>query len=97
MFRAYTGDEQFDLQLNRFTHPELDPSVENDLAEVVPRLHTAWDWYPRWSEVARRREAAGDHAIASGYWGAAAFYEPLDSETKRTAVAGFRRDRKSVV
>lgn len=92
MFHAYTGDEQFDLQLNRFTHPELDPSVENDLAEVVPRLRTARDWYPRWSEFARRREAAGDHAIASGYWGAAAFYEPLDSETERTAVAGFRRE-----
>lgn len=92
MFRVYTGDEQFDLQLNRFTHPELDPSVENDLAEVVPRLHTARDWYPRWSEFARRREAAGDHAIASGYWGAAAFYEPLDSETKRMAVAGCRRE-----
>lgn len=92
MFHAYTGDEQFDLQLNRFTHPELDPSVENDLAEVVPQLHTARDWYPRWSEVARRREAAGDHAIASGYWGAAAFYEPLDSETKRMAIAGYRRE-----
>lgn len=92
MFHAYTGDEQFDLQLNRFTHPELDPSVENDLAEVVPQLHTARDWYPRWSELARRREAAGDHAIASGYWGAAAFYEPLDSETKRMAVAGYRRE-----
>lgn len=92
MFHAYTGDEQFDLQLNRFTHPELDPSVEDDLAEVVPQLHTARDWYPRWSEVARRREAAGDHAIASGYWGAAAFYEPLDSETKRMAVAGYRRE-----
>ncbi len=92
MFHVYTGDEQFDLQLNRFTHPELDPSVENDLAEVVPQLHTARDWYPRWSELARRREAAGDHAIASGYWGAAAFYEPLDSETKRMAVAGYRRE-----
>lgn len=92
MFHAYTGDEQFDLQLNRFTHPELDPSVENDLAEVVPQLHTARDWYPCWSELARRREAAGDHAIASGYWGAAAFYEPLDSETKRMAIAGYRRE-----
>lgn len=92
MFRVYTGDEQFDLQLNRFTHPELDPSVENDLAEVIPQLRTARDWYPRWSELARRREAAGDHAIASGYWGAAAFYEPLDSETKRMAVAGCRRE-----
>lgn len=92
MFHAYTGDEQFDLQLNRFTHPELDPSVENDLAEVVPQLHTARDWYPRWSELARRREAAGDHAIASGYWGVAAFYEPLDSETKRMAIAGYRRE-----
>lgn len=92
MFRVYTGDEQFDLQLNRFTHPELDPSVENDLAEVIPQLRTARDWYPRWSELARRREAAGDHAIASSYWGAAAFYEPLDSETKRMAVAGCRRE-----
>ncbi len=92
MFHAYTGDEQFDLQLNRFTHPELDPSVKGDLAEVIPQLRTAGDWYPCWSELARRREVAGDHAVASGYWGAAAFYEPLDSETKRTAVAGFRRE-----
>lgn len=92
MFHAYTGDEQFDLQLNRFTHPELDPSVKGDLAEVIPQLRTAGDWYPCWSELARRREVAGDHVVASGYWGAAAFYEPLDSETKRTAVAGFRRE-----
>lgn len=61
MFHAYTGDEQFDLQLNRFTHPELDPSVKGDLAEVIPQLRTARDWYPCWSELARRREVAGDH------------------------------------
>ena len=41
MFHVYTGDEQFDLQLNRFTHPELDPSVENDLAEVMKQAGLA--------------------------------------------------------
>ena len=46
MFHKYTGNEQFDLQINRFTRDyENDPKVQEDLKKIVPQLKDIDSWF----------------------------------------------------
>ncbi len=53
MFKKYTGNEQFDLQITRFTYDyKNDPRVKEDLKQIVPKLKDFDSWYENWSHLA---------------------------------------------
>ena len=53
MFHKYTGNEQFDLQINRFTRDyENDPKVQEDLKKIVPQLKDIDSWFKCWAGLA---------------------------------------------
>lgn len=75
MFHRYTGNEQFDLQINRFTRDfENDPKVQADLEKIIPQLKDRDSWFRCWAALAAQREKSGDYRIASNYYKAADFY-----------------------
>ena len=90
MFKQYTGNEQFDLQINRFTRDYEDNSkVQADLKEIVPQLLDMQGWYKNWSQFAAKREEAGDYSIASNYYKAADFYLSTTDTNKQKMYEGF--------
>lgn len=93
MFHSYTGNEQFDLQINRFTRDfENDPKVQDDLRQIVPKLKDTTSWFKCWSKMAALREKNGDHLIASNYYKAADFYLLPTDPHKAAMCDGFRRN-----
>ncbi|MCB2309382.1 alpha/beta hydrolase [Clostridium estertheticum] len=91
MFKKYTGNEQFDLQINRFTQNYEDSSkVQADLKEIVPQLLDTQSWYKIWSQFATKREEIGDYSIASNYYKAADFYLSTNDLNKQKMYDGFR-------
>ncbi|MGT2948194.1 alpha/beta fold hydrolase [Streptococcus devriesei] len=75
MFHHYTGNRQFDLQINRLCFSfEGNKKVEADLKEIVPKLKDIPSWNKVWKEYALMREAKGDYDIAATYFFGAGFY-----------------------
>lgn len=93
MFHKYTGNEQFDLQINRFTRDyENDPKVQEDLKKIVPQLKDIDSWFKCWAGLAALREKNGDYLIASTYYKAADFYLLPTDIHKSEMCDGFRRN-----
>ncbi|MBU3171718.1 alpha/beta fold hydrolase [Clostridium estertheticum] len=93
MFKKYTGNEQFDLQINRFTRDYEDNSkVQADLKEIIPQLVDTKGWYRSWSQFADKREKNGDYSIASNYYKAADFYLSTTDPNKQKMYDGFREN-----
>lgn len=93
MFHKYTGNEQFDLQINRFIRDfESDPTVQEDMKKIVPQLTDLNHWFEGWSKLAALRELQGDYLIASAYYKAADFYLLPNDPYKKAMCDGFRRN-----
>lgn len=93
MFKKYTGNEQFDLQINRVTRDfGENVKVQNDLKQIIPQIKDIESWNRVWAEYAFLREKTGDFSIASSYFGAAAFYLLQDDPNKRTMYSHFREN-----
>ncbi|MCB2343110.1 alpha/beta fold hydrolase [Clostridium estertheticum] len=93
MFKKYTGNEQFDLQINRFTRDYEDNSkVQADLKKIIPQLVDTKGWYKSWSQFAAKREKNGDYSIASNYYKAADFYLSTTDPNKQKMYDGFREN-----
>ncbi len=93
MFKTYTGNEQFDFQINRFTQEfEIDEKVQEDLKQIVPQIKDMDSWYKQWSRFAAMREDEGDFKIASNYYKAADFYLPSADPNKQKMYEKFREN-----
>jgi pimeloyl-ACP methyl ester carboxylesterase len=93
MFKKYTGNEQFDLQINRFTRDyEDNPKVQGDIKEILPQLVDTQGWYNSWSQFAAKREKNNDYSIASNYYKAADFYLASTDPNKQKMYDGFREN-----
>ncbi|WP_019804817.1 alpha/beta fold hydrolase [Streptococcus mutans] len=90
MFYRYTGNQQFDLQINRLCFPfEGNEKVEEDLKLIVPQLKDISSWNKVWKEFALMREAKGDYALAASYFFGASFYL-LEDDTDRELIQEHR-------
>ncbi|MGT2908083.1 alpha/beta fold hydrolase [Streptococcus dentiloxodontae] len=75
MFYHYTGNAQFDLQINRIcSRFEGNEQVAADLHTIVPQLKDIASWSRVWKEFAIMRESLGDDDIAASYFFGASFY-----------------------
>ena len=95
MFHEFTGNEQLDLQINRFANTyDDDPTVRQNVDALITHVRSGdMDaWHERWLALAQAREQAGDHAIASRYYGAAAFYLSVDDSRKIQLIEKFREN-----
>ncbi|MCC7666761.1 alpha/beta fold hydrolase [Liquorilactobacillus satsumensis] len=92
MFKHYSDNEQFNLQINRFINDEYEDeqSVQDDVAEIVGQLKDTETWYQAWLEKAQEREEKGDWEIASTYYQAAEFYLGLDDPRSKTIYDKYR-------
>ncbi|MDN5962948.1 MAG: alpha/beta hydrolase [Actinomyces sp.] len=92
MFRAFTGNRQIDLQLNRFMGPHLgDTRVASEVVAVAPHLVDGDAVTREFEALARAHEAEGEASLASSCYGLAAFHLPLSDPHKRELIDGFRR------
>ena len=84
MFTEYTGNRQFDLQLNRTFAPILDrPGMDKVAATTLPRLHTTKQITALAQHLANRFESEGDADAAWRLYELAAFYLGADDPRKR--------------
>ena len=88
MFTHYTGNRQFDLQLNRSLGPVLDRAGVGRLAaRVLPRIRSTGQITQFAGRLAARFESQGDTAAAWRLHSLAAFYLPVDDPRKRRFVS----------
>lgn len=81
MFKEYTGNQQFDLQINRLIGGKIqnDARVAEDVREIIPNLTDTQNWFHFWEKQAVKRERNGEFDLAATYYQAAEFYmEPND-------------------
>lgn len=84
MFTEYTGNRQFDLQLNRTFAPILDrPGMETIAATALPRLRTTDQITELAQGLAERFSSEGDADAAWRLYELAAFYLDADDPCKR--------------
>jgi len=84
MFTEYTGNRQFDLQLNRTFTPILDrPGMETIAATTLPRLRTTDQITELAQRLAERFSSEGDKDAAWRLYELAAFYLGTDDPRKR--------------
>ena len=84
MFTEYTGNRQFDLQLNRTFAPILDrPGMDKVAATTLPRLRTTKQITALAQHLAERFESEGDANAAWRLYCLAAFYLPEHDQRKR--------------
>ena len=84
MFTEYTGNRQFDLQLNRTFAPILDrPGIDKIAATTLPRLRTTNQITALAQSLAERFESKGDADAAWRLYELAAFYLGTDDPRKR--------------
>ena len=87
MFTEYTGNRQFDLQLNRTFAPILDrPGMDKVAATTLPRLHTTKQITALAQHLANRFESEGDADAAWRLYELAAFYLGADDPRKRSFI-----------
>lgn len=83
MFTEYTGNRQFDLQLNRTFAPILDrPGMDKVAATTLPRLRTTKQITALAQHLAERFESEGDADAAWRLYELAAFYLGADEPRK---------------
>ena len=92
MFTEYTGNRQFDLQLNRTFAPILDrPGMDNVAATTLPRLRTTKQITALAQHLADRFESEGDADAAWRLYGLAAFYLGADDPRKHRFIDAMSR------
>ena len=83
MFTEYTGNRQFDLQLNQTFAPILDrPGMDKVAATTLPRLRTTKQITALAQHLAERFESEGDADAAWRLYELAAFYLGADEPRK---------------
>jgi len=88
MFTEYTGNRQFDLQLNRTFAPILDrPGMDKVAATTLPRLRTTDQITALAQRLAERFSTEGDADAAWRLYELAAFYLGADDPRKRSFIA----------
>ena len=93
MFTHYTGNRQFDLQLNRSLGPILDrPGMERLTTSVLPRIRSARQLAQLTERLAARFDSKGDAAAAWRLYFLAAFYLPEHDPRKRRFVDAASRN-----
>ena len=84
MFNEYTGNRQFDLQLNRYLGPILDrPGMDRLTTSTLARIRSASQIAQFAGRMAARFDAEGDAAAAWRFYFLAAFYLPEHDQRKR--------------
>ena len=92
MFTEYTGNRQFDLQLNRTFAPILDrPGIDKIAATTLPRLRTTNQITALAQSLAERLESKGDADAAWHLYELAAFYLGADDPRKHRFIDAMSR------
>ena len=92
MFTEYTGNRQFDLQLNRTFVPILDrPGMDKVAATTLPRLRTTKQITALAQRLAERLESEGDADAAWRLYELAAFYLGADDPRKHRFIDAMSR------
>ena len=92
MFTEYTGNRQFDLQLNRTFAPILDRSgMDKVAATTLPRLRTTKQITALAQHLAERFESEGDADAAWRLYELAAFYLGADDPRKHRFIDAMSR------
>ena len=92
MFTEYTGNRQFDLQLNRTFTPILDrPGMDKVAATTLPRLRTTKQITELAQHLADRFESEGDADAARRLYELAAFYLGADDPRKHRFIDAMSR------
>ena len=92
MFTEYTGNRQFDLQLNRTFAPILDrPGMDKVAATTLPRLRTTKQITALAQHLAERFESEGDADAAWRLYELAAFYLGADDPRKHRFIDAMSR------
>ena len=92
MFTEYTGNRQFDLQLNRTFVPILDrPGIDKIAATTHPRLRTTTQITTLAQHLAERFEKQGDADAAWRLYELAAFYLGADDPCKHRFIDAMSR------
>lgn len=92
MFTEYTGNRQFDLQLNRTFAPILDhPGMDKIAATTLPRLRTTTQITALAQHLAERFESGGDADAAWRLYELAAFYLGADDPRKHRFIDAMSR------
>lgn len=92
MFTEYTGNRQFDLQLNRTFAPILDrPGMDKVAATTLPRLRTTKQITALAQHLADRFESEGDADAAWRLYELAAFYLGADDPHKHRFIDAMSR------
>ena len=87
MFTEYTGNRQFDLQLNRTFAPILDrPGMDKIAATALPRLRTTKQITELAQRLAERFSSKGDAGAAWHLYELAAFYLGANDPRKRSFI-----------
>ena len=92
MFTEYTGNRQFDLQLNRTFAPILDrPRMDKVAATTLPRLRTTKQITALAQHLADRFDSEGDADAAWRLYELAAFYLGSDDPRKHRFIDAMSR------
>ena len=84
MFTEYTGNRQFDLQINRYLGPILDrPGMDRLTTSTLARIRSTSQITQFAQRMAARFDAEGDAAAAWRLYFLAAFYLPEHDQRKR--------------
>ena len=87
MFTEYTGNRQFDLQLNRTFAPILDrPGMDKIAATALPRLRTTKQITELAQRLAEHFDSEGDAGAAWHLYELAAFYLGANDPRKRSFI-----------
>ena len=87
MFTEYTGNRQFDLQLNRTFAPILDrPGMDKIAAIALPRLRTTKQITALAQRLAERFSTEGDADAAWRLYELSTFYLGVDDPRKRSFI-----------
>lgn len=93
MFTEYTGNRQFDLQLNRTFAPILDrPGMDKIAATALPRLRTTKQITELAQRLAERFSSKGDAGAAWHLYELAAFYLGANDPRKRSFIDAASRN-----
>ena len=92
MFTEYTGNRQFDLQLNRTFAPILDrPGMDKIAATALPRLRTTKQITELAQRLAEHFDSEGDADAAWHLYELAAFYLGANDPRKHRFIAAMSR------
>ena len=93
MFSEYTGNRQFDLQLNRYLGPILDrPGMDPLTTSTLARIRSTSQITQFAGRMAARFDAEGDAAAAWRLYCLAAFYLPEHDQRKRHFIEAASRN-----